>query len=87
LLTSWHPDTQPTEITVDTNQRWQGLNILGCTLGTQQDATGTVEFIARYKVNGRAHRLHEVSRFGRVDGRWVYINGDLAGDDPQYSMT
>jgi len=36
-----------------------------------------VEFVARYKVGGRAFRLHETSRFTREDGRWYYIDGDL----------
>jgi SEC-C motif-containing protein len=44
----------------------------------QQDAThATVEFVARYKVNGRAHRLHEVSRFVQEAGRWCYVDGDI----------
>jgi SEC-C motif-containing protein len=77
LLASWHPHTRPAEITFDPTQRWLGLKILACEQGTQQEATGVVEFIARYKINGRAHRLHEVSRFGRVAGHWVYIDGDL----------
>ncbi len=37
----------------------------------------TVEFVARYKVNGRAHRLHEVSRFVLEDGRWFYLDGSF----------
>ncbi|MGE8489474.1 MAG: YchJ family metal-binding protein, partial [Paraburkholderia nemoris] len=39
----------------------------------------TVEFVARYKVGGRAHRLHELSRFIRgEDGRWRYVDGDVS---------
>ncbi|HZX28643.1 MAG TPA: YchJ family metal-binding protein, partial [Telluria sp.] len=38
-----------------------------------------VEFVARYRVQGRGHRLHEISRFRResVDGvpRWFYVDG------------
>lgn len=41
----------------------------------------TVEFVARFKVGGRAHRLHETSRFvceATPDGeRWFYVDGDL----------
>ena len=41
----------------------------------------SVEFVARYKVNGRAHRLHEVSRFVREAGeggmRWFYLDGSF----------
>jgi SEC-C motif-containing protein len=31
-----------------------------------------VEFVARYKVGGKAHRLHEISQFVRESGAWVY---------------
>ncbi len=41
----------------------------------------TVEFVARYRVDGRAHRLREVSRFVREaapDGaRWFYLDGSF----------
>ncbi|MGD7201287.1 YchJ family metal-binding protein, partial [Ralstonia pseudosolanacearum] len=63
--------------------RWLGLDVKR---HAQQDPThATVEFVARYKVGGRAHRLHETSRFVRLDaggaespqGRWLYVDGDL----------
>jgi SEC-C motif-containing protein len=34
---------------------------------------GTVDFVARSKLGGRAHRLHEVSTFVREGGRWYYV--------------
>jgi SEC-C motif-containing protein len=37
-----------------------------------------VEFVARYKVQGKAHRLHERSRFVRQEGRWFYVDGDVS---------
>ena len=36
-----------------------------------------VEFVARYRVAGKAVRLHERSRFVREAGRWFYVDGDL----------
>jgi SEC-C motif-containing protein len=36
-----------------------------------------VEFVARWRVNGRGGRLHERSRFVREDGRWFYVAGDV----------
>jgi SEC-C motif-containing protein len=36
-----------------------------------------VEFVARSKLGGRAHRLHETSRFVRDAGRWFYRDGDV----------
>ncbi|MGZ3253958.1 MAG: YchJ family metal-binding protein, partial [Burkholderiaceae bacterium] len=40
-----------------------------------------VEFVARYKIGGRAERLHEVSRFIREDGRWFYVDGSFPESD------
>ncbi|HEX8403699.1 MAG TPA: YchJ family metal-binding protein [Duganella sp.] len=41
----------------------------------------TVEFVARFKVDGRAQRLHEISNFVREpaeDGpRWFYVDGSF----------
>ena len=36
-----------------------------------------VEFVARSKTGGRAHRLHECSRFEKEGGRWNYVDGEL----------
>lgn len=54
---------------------WQGLEIRATEGGGENDNTGTVEFVARYKAQGEQHVFHERSRFGREDGRWVYIDG------------
>jgi SEC-C motif-containing protein len=78
LLASWHPSTRPAALglTEDTSTKWLGLEVKR---HEQQDPDhAIVEFVARYKVNGRAHRLHEVSRFVREDGRWFYVDGDIA---------
>jgi SEC-C motif-containing protein len=77
LRATWHPDTRPTELHLDEQPlpRWTGLKILHTSAGKGSDTTGTVEFVARYKINGRAHRLHEVSRFRRQEGRWFYVDG------------
>ncbi|MFC1665262.1 YchJ family metal-binding protein [Pseudomonadota bacterium] len=40
-----------------------------------QVSFGKVEFVARFKVEGEAHRLHEISRFEKIDGRWYYLDG------------
>ena len=61
---------------------WLGLEI------KRQQTTGAdsalVEFVARSKINGRAQRLHEVSRFVREDGHWYYVDGEfLAQGDRQ----
>ena len=75
LLASWHPETRPSRVRFDSKQRWLGLKIKSTTAGASEDASGTVEFVARFKVDGKGHRLHEVSRFEKIDGRWYYLEG------------
>ena len=43
--------------------------------GGPRDDTGTVEFRARYRTPAGSGLLHEVSRFERRAGRWVYVDG------------
>ena len=77
LLATWHPSTRPRALELDATPRphWLGLAIKA---HGQQDAThATAEFVARYKVHGRAFRLHETSRFEKVDGRWLYVDGEI----------
>ena len=79
LLATWHPDTRPTALDLATAPppRWLGLQVKSHRTLNAEHAT--VEFVARYKINGRAHRLHEISRFEKLAGRWVYRDGDLLG--------
>ena len=44
--------------------------------GPCDDDHAEVEFVARSKLGGRAHRMHENSRFVREAGRWFYLDGD-----------
>jgi SEC-C motif-containing protein len=77
LLATWHPSTCPPALGLaqEMPTKWLGLEVKS---HKQQDADhAIVEFVARYKVNGRAHRLHEVSRFVREEGRWRYVDGEV----------
>ena len=78
LRYSWHPDTCPKQIRLNGNTQWLGLKIKNTVAGDVSDDTGEVEFVARNKVNGKASRLHECSRFSRYNNRWVYLNGKTA---------
>ena len=75
LRETWHPQTCPSELEVPQGQRWLGLKVSRSELGGAGDSRGTVEFVARYKLAGRATRLHEISEFERIDGRWLYRDG------------
>ena len=77
LLATWHPDTRPTtlNLTEEPVPKWLGLQVKGHeVLGAD---SAQVEFVARYKIGGRAFRLHETSRFLRQDERWYYVDGIL----------
>ena len=77
LLSSWHPRTRPPAVEFDNTQKWIGLKIIQTSGGRDSENTGRVEFVARFKTNGKAHRLHENSLFVREDGIWYYLNGDI----------
>jgi SEC-C motif-containing protein len=76
LLATWHASTRPASLEPNPpGLRWLGLDVKR---HATQDAThAIVEFVARSKLGGRAHRLHETSRFVREDGRWFYVDGDV----------
>lgn len=71
---TWHARTRPSpeELTHDAAIKWLGLDVKKHVAHGDE---ATVEFVARSRVDGRAHRLHEVSRFVCEDGRWFYVDG------------
>lgn len=77
LLLTWHPSTRPASLEPDPpGMKWLGLEVRR---HVQQDENhATVSFVARSKFGGRAHRLQETSRFVRENGRWFYVDGDVA---------
>lgn len=90
LRATWHPSTLPADpiVSADDASKWLGLEIKSALRLRKRKAnllesedTDTVEFVARYKIGGRAHRLHEVSRFLREThagvARWYYLDGSF----------
>ena len=89
LLATWHPSTRPTEPVMSNEEKlqWLGLEVKSALRLRQRKAddadltTDTVEFVARFKTNGRAQRLHEISNFVRepAEGgpRWFYVDGSF----------
>jgi SEC-C motif domain protein len=78
LLDTWHPSTRLATLDHEMEQpvKWLELTIKR---HTPKDADhAEVEFVARFKVNGRSHRLHEISRFVREGGQWLYVDGDVS---------
>lgn len=97
LQATWHASTRPKEpiISSDEKLQWLGLEVKSALrlrqrkaevapMATAQPANpdrDTVEFVARFKVNGKAQRLHEISNFVRepAEGgpRWFYVDGSF----------
>lgn len=79
LRATWHASTRPETLDLDApaaeRPKWIGLDVRAHT--RQSDEWANVEFVARYRIGGRAHRLHERSRFVRDAGRWYYVDGDM----------
>ncbi|OIJ66319.1 preprotein translocase [Streptomyces mangrovisoli] len=76
LLRTWHPRTRPERLELDAGTRWTGLAILAAEAGSAFHDAGTVTFRASW----RGGSLHERSRFERVGGAWVYVDGDFLDD-------
>jgi SEC-C motif-containing protein len=78
LLATWYHGTRPASLEPerDPHRKWLRLEVRRHEQPEPEHAV--VEFVARYKVGGRAHRLHEINRFVREAGQWFYVNGDIA---------
>ncbi|MFL9923848.1 YchJ family metal-binding protein [Herbaspirillum lusitanum] len=86
LKSTWASETLPDDaVSGEDDVKWIGLNIVKHKHLRDSDLA-TVEFIARFKVGGRAHRLHEVSNFERREDeqgnkRWYYVDGSFPDDE------
>lgn len=77
LLATWCHRTRPASLKLanEPRSKWLGLEVRR---HEQIDSNhAMVEFVARYKVGGRAHRLHEISHFVRETGQWFYVSGEI----------
>jgi len=73
LLATWAIENRPERLSSDENLKWLDLSVKKHQLHDENSAT--VEFVARYRQEGKGGRLHETSRFVRRDGRWYYLDG------------
>ncbi len=78
LLRTWHPSSRPDSLYFNQKEdyQWLGLEIKHYQVIDDQHAT--VEFIARYQLNGVRHHIHEISRFLLEEGCWYYVDGKFA---------
>ncbi|WP_028454888.1 YchJ family protein [Chitinilyticum litopenaei] len=77
LLATWHASTRPAclGLTDEPRAHWLGLTVKQA---GQDGEQGSVAFVARYKVGGRAYRMEEHSRFVREAGCWFYLDGEIS---------
>jgi len=76
LLDTWHASTRPATLdALPEGLKWLGLEVRRHEMNGAQGAE--VEFVARSKWAGKAHRMHEVSRFVRETGQWWYLGGQV----------
>ncbi|MGO3891663.1 MAG: YchJ family protein [Paenalcaligenes sp.] len=76
LLATWHPSTRPTELELDDRfTKWVALEIHHA--HQHDDTHADVSFTARYKENGKAGRLREISHFLKEQEQWFYVDGQF----------
>ncbi len=78
LMRTWHPAT-PQQVNLadltNDNYEWTGLDILKA---EQKGDRAWVEFNATYKdTAGKPHTHHETSLFERIQGVWLYLDGQV----------
>ena len=74
LLDTWHSSTRPDSIDMDDSIQWLRLKIIN-------SEKNHVEFIATHRINGKAHKLHEKSRFILEDEKWYYVDGEMKPEE------
>jgi SEC-C motif-containing protein len=57
---------------------WLGLKIIATEKGGPADTGGTVEFEAVYERDGLKDVHHELARFKKENGEWLYDDGTVA---------
>lgn len=74
LLDSWHPLTSPEQLDLSDNPDWVQLQVVS---SDQDSDQGRVHFRAFYREGKQLECLEEHSEFRKVNGRWLYLRGDI----------
>ncbi|CBG88532.1 YchJ family protein [Citrobacter rodentium] len=79
LIRTWHPACQAAAFRDDIVAGFASTEWLGLTLfehiRSEDDKTGYVSFVARYREHGKTGAIIERSRFIKENGEWYYIDG------------
>lgn len=57
--------------------KWLGLEVRAVSGGGKKDDHGTVEFVARFRINNQQRIHHELAEFTRENGRWICSGGTM----------
>jgi SEC-C motif domain protein len=60
--------------------QWHGLEILNVIGGKENDAAGSVEFIATYSQKDEMVKHHEDATFRKEDGVWTFVDGRILNE-------
>ena len=72
---TWDPIKRPKHLDFDQDERrWSHLEVVSKTGGCPQDERGVVEFKAKYELGDDTYLFHEISRFVKREGRWLYLD-------------
>ena len=58
--------------------QWHGLEILNAVDGKEEDAEGSVEFIATYSQKDETVKHHEIATFRKEAGTWTFLDGRIS---------
>lgn len=61
---------------------WLGLDIRNVIDGGLDDQTGQIDFVFRYRLQGRKLMQHELADFRREDGVWLYEGSKMNPKSP-----
>jgi SEC-C motif-containing protein len=61
---------------------WKGFSIRRAEGGGEQDTSGVIEFVAQYQIDKSDFEHHEIAQFGRVDGEWRFVDGQMVNPPP-----
>ena len=86
LVDSTHPDRRDGVSEEEISQwashvDWTGLEVHSATPGQTEDQ-GNVSFTASFTIKDTPQELREDAEFARVDGKWLYVDGHVHGQEP-----
>ncbi|MBN1578493.1 MAG: YchJ family protein [Chitinispirillaceae bacterium] len=61
---------------------WHKLEIVTTEKGSPDDTEGVVEFIAHFSEDGIRKNYHEKGTFRKVNGAWLYLDGEIQKQKP-----